>query len=104
MKNLTVKLKGKTYEGAKAVQVLVALLSTGATLGERFTDVEELPQNRILWTPIRKNREEIGVVSWPYLDQETSDLITALEIGGEIAVRLNSRKKAVKLVTAKEEG
>jgi len=104
MKNLKVKLNGKTYEGSKAVQVLMVVLSTGAKLGERFTDVEELPQNRTLWSPIRKNGEEIGVVSWPYLDQEAGELVTALEIGGEYVAKALAKSKSVKLITAKEEG
>jgi len=104
MKSLKVKLNGKTYEGSKAVQVLMIALSMGAKLGERFTDVEELPQNRILWSPIRKNGKEIGVVSWPYSDQEVGELVTALELGGEYVAKALAKNKSVKLITVKEEG
>jgi len=98
METLTVKANGKTAKGSKAVTALYLLLSQGISLGCHYTDTELPPEERITWRPIKKNGEVIGSVSWSYKDEESAEIVRALELGANIQRRAKRRNRDVKIL------
>ena len=93
METLTVKANGKTFKGSEAVTSLFILLSKEVKLGCHYTDTELPPEERITWRPIKKNGEVIGSVSWSYTDEESGEIVRALELGASIQRKAKERRR-----------
>ena len=92
MKTLEVKARGKVAKGNEAITALYLLLTQGVTLGCHYTDTELPPEERITWRPIKKNGEVIGSVSWSYTDEESGEIVRALELGASIQRKVKERR------------
>ena len=93
MQTLQVKAKGRTAKGREAVTALYLLLTQGVSLGCHYTDTELLPEERVIWRPIRKGKEVIGSVSWSYTDNESGEIVRALELGASIQRKGEERRR-----------
>ena len=97
MKTLKLKVrkgdKVREFEGAEALEALTYLLKKGVSLGCHFTDTELPEEERITWRPIRWKGEEIGSVSWSYTDEESGEIVRALELGASIQRKAKERRR-----------